>query len=110
MKRTVLFSASLATALGLFAIGASAQDQTPAQTQNRLSVVQIANMLEDQGYMVLEIELERGRYDVEMIDANGMQVEAYLDAATGAVLPYREDNDDRYERYGDDDRNDRDDD
>lgn len=108
MKRTVLFSASLATALGLFALGASAQDQTPAQTQNRMSIVQIATMLEDQGYTVLEIELERGRYDVEMIAANGMRVEAYLDAVTGTVLPYREDDDDRYERYDDDERNDRD--
>jgi uncharacterized membrane protein YkoI len=98
MKRTVLFSASLATALGLFALGASAQDQTPAQTPNRMSIAQIATMLEDQGYTVLEIELERGRYDVEMIDANGMRVEAYLDAGTGAVLPYREDDDDRDDR------------
>ena len=110
MKRTILFSASLATALGLFALGASAQDQTPAQTQNRMSIAQIATMLEDQGYTVLEIELERGRYDVEMIDAGGMQVEAYLDAATGAVLPYREDDDDRSERYDDDHRSDRHDD
>jgi len=98
MKRTILFSASLATALGLFALGASAQDQTPAQTQNRMSIAQIATMLENQGYTVLEIELERGRYDVEMIDANGMRVEAYLDAATGAALPYREDDDDRNDR------------
>jgi uncharacterized membrane protein YkoI len=98
MTRTILFSASLATALGLFALGASAQDQTPAQTQNRMSIAQIATMLEDQGYTVLEVELERGRYDVEMIDANGMRVEAYLEAATGAVLPYREDDDDRNDR------------
>jgi uncharacterized membrane protein YkoI len=53
-----------------------------------MSIAQIATMLEEQGYTVLEIELERGRYDVEMIDANGMRVEAYLDAVTGAVLPY----------------------
>ena len=110
MKRTILFSASLATALGLFALGASAQDQTPAQTQNRMSIAQIATMLEDQGYTVLEIELERGRYDVEMIDTNGMRVEAYLDATTGAVLPYRDDDDDRYDGYDDDDRGERDDD
>jgi transcriptional regulator of met regulon len=45
-----------------------------------------------------------------MIDANGMRVEAYLDAVTGAVLPYRDDDDDRYERDDDDDRRDRDDD
>ena len=98
MTRTILFSASLATALGLFALGASAQDQAPAQTQERMSLGQIATMLEDQGYTVLEIELERGRYDVEMIDAGGMRAEAYLDAVTGAVLPYRENDEDGYER------------
>jgi uncharacterized membrane protein YkoI len=108
MKRTVLFSASLATAVGLFALGAAAQDQTQAQTQDRMSIVQIATMLEEQGYTVLEIELERGRYDVEMFDANGMRVEAYLDAVTGAVLPYGDDDDDPYERDDDDDRRDRD--
>jgi hypothetical protein len=69
-----------------------------------MSIAQIATMLEEQGYTVLEIELERGRYDVEMIDANGMRVEAYLDAVTGAVLPYGDDDDDRYERDDDDDR------
>ena len=109
MKRTILFTASLATAVGLFAFGANAQDQVQAQTQDRMSIAQIATMLEEQGYTVREIELERGRYDVEMIDANGMRVEAYLDAVTGAVLPYRDDDDDRYDRE-DDDRGERDDD
>jgi len=60
-----------------------------------MSIAQIAAMLADQGSTVLEIELEHGRYDVEIIDANGMRVAAYLDAATGAVLPYRENDDDR---------------
>ncbi len=111
MKRTILFTAALGTAVGMFALGANAQQQTaPVQDQQRMSVAQIATMLEDQGYSVLEIELERGRYDVEMIDSNGMKVEAYLDPATGAVLPYRDDDDD-YRRGGDsDDRYDRDDD
>ena len=112
MKRTILFTAALATAVGMFALGANAQQQTaPVQDQQRMSVAQIATMLEDRGYSVLEIELERGRYDVEMIDSNGMRVEAYLDPATGEVLPYRDDDDDdRRDRDRDDDRYDRDDD
>ncbi|WP_416881607.1 PepSY domain-containing protein [Marivita sp.] len=111
MKRTIFFTAALATAVGMFALGANAQQQT-AQVQDpqRMSVAQIATMLEDQGYSVLEIELERGRYDVEMIDSNGMKVEAYLDPATGAVLPYREDDDDDRRDPNDDDGYDRDDD
>lgn len=108
MTRTILFATSLATAVGLFALGANAQQQNAeAQTQQRMSVAQVATMLEQQGYRILEIELERNRYDVEMIDANGMRVEAYLNPVTGAVLPYRDDDDDR--EY-DDDRDDRDDD
>jgi uncharacterized membrane protein YkoI len=67
-----------------------------------MSVAQIATMLEEQGYSVREIELERGRYYVEMINSNGMKVEACLDPATGAVLPYRDDDDD-YRRDRDDD-------
>jgi hypothetical protein len=97
MKRTILFSASLASALGLFALGATAQAQT-AQTQERMSIGEISTMLEGQGYNVLEIELERGRYDVDMLDGQGRKVEAYLDPATGEVLPYRAD--DRYDDDG----------
>jgi hypothetical protein len=102
MKRTVLFSASLASALGLFALGATAQTQ--AQTQDRMSIGQISTMLEGQGYKVLEIELERGRYDVEMLDGQGRKVEAYLDPATGEVLPYRDDDGYDDDRYDDDGR------
>jgi uncharacterized membrane protein YkoI len=110
MKRTILLTASLASAVGLFALGAQAQGaatqtQATAQAEQSMSITQIATMLEGQGYKVLEIELERGRYDVEMIDANGMRVEAYLNPVTGDVLPYRDDDDyrddDRYERYDD---------
>lgn len=94
MKRTILFTASLASALGLFALGAAAQ----SQTQERMSVVQIATMFEEQGYTVLEVEFERGHYEVDMLDGKGMKVEAYLDPVTGEVLPYRDDD------YDDDDR------
>ena len=98
MTRTILFSASLASALGLFAFGATAQQQTAqVQVKDRMSIAQVATMLEGQGYRVLEVELEHGRYDVEMIDANGMKVEAYLNPVTGEVLPYRDDDDDRYD-------------
>jgi len=105
MTRTILFTASLAAGLGLAALGATAQQQGgTGPAQDRMSIARIATMLEDQGYTVREIELERGRYDVEMIDARGMKVEAYLNPVTGEVLPYRDD-DGRYD--DDDDRSDR---
>ncbi|MBY4893333.1 PepSY domain-containing protein [Rhodobacteraceae bacterium N5(2021)] len=110
MKRTIVFTTALASAIGLVALGAQAQGmgtqaQIPAQAADFMSIAQIATLLEGQGYTVLEIELERGRYEVEMRDANGMRVEAYLNPITGEVLPYRDDDD-----YRDDDRSERDDD
>lgn len=103
MRRTILFTASLAAAIGLVALGAQAQSaatkveaqKTQAQTGHAMSIGQIATMLEDKGYRLLEIELEHGRYEVEMIDADGMRVETYLSPITGDVLPYRDDDDDR---------------
>jgi uncharacterized membrane protein YkoI len=88
-------TASLAAATSLVALGASAQQQggmasAPRQTQAPMGIVEVATMLEAQGYTVREIELERGRYEVEMINAEGMRVEAYLDPVTGKVLPYRD--------------------
>ena len=95
MKRTIQLTSAVAILVGLFAIAANAQQQTaPVQETQRMSVSQLAAMLEGQGYSILEIDLERGRYDVDMIDSNGMKVEAYFDAVTGAQLPYRE------SRYG----------
>jgi uncharacterized membrane protein YkoI len=89
--------------VGLLTLGASAQQQgNQVPSPQRMSIAQIATMLESQGYSVFEIELEHGRYDVEMIDAKGMRVEAYLDPTTGAVLPYRGGDDD-YRRGRDDD-------
>lgn len=104
MIRYRFFTATLAAGLALGTLGATAQQQDgPASARDHMSIAQIATMLEDQGYTVREIELERGRYDVEMIDAKGMKVEAYLNPVTGEALPYRDD-DDRY----DDDRYDKD--
>ena len=105
MKRTILFTGALASAASLFAIGAIAQDQgTPSPTpiQSRMSLVEIATMLENQGYTVREIEMENGHYDVEMTDANGLRVSAYLDPVTGDVLRHVEDDDYRKRSHNDD--------
>lgn len=96
MKRTIFLTATLASAVGLFGLGATAQQKgVQVEAKDNMSLAKLATMLEGQGYKVLEIELERGRYDVDMLDGNGMKVEAYLDPVTGEALPYRDD--DRYE-------------
>jgi uncharacterized membrane protein YkoI len=46
----------------------------------------VARKLEGQGYTVRGIERDDGAYEVEVTDADGMRLEAYLDPRTGEVL------------------------
>lgn len=106
MTRTTILSATVATALGLLALSANAQQQAASNSApSRMGIAAIATMLQEQGYSVLEIEMEHGRYEVKMLSGDGMRVKAYLDPETGAVLPYR----DSRKRWSDDDRYDDDD-
>ncbi len=57
-----------------------------------MSVSALATKLEGQGYRIREIEIDDGYYEVEMVDANGLRVEAYLDPVSGEPV--------RGERYG----------
>ena len=105
MTRSILFAASLLAATGLVAIGAPAQEQAapvkaPQQplTQEPATLAGVAAKLENEGYTIHEIELDHGRYEVKMIDARGLRVEASLDPVTGELLPYR---DHRYDRDDD---------
>lgn len=84
MRKTGLALAAL-----LLAGGAQAQGDGSGPAPI-MSVAEIAAMLEAKGYTIREIELERGRYEVEMIDRNGMRVEGYLSAVDGAPLPFHE--------------------
>lgn len=96
MTRTILFTAALATAAGLFALGAQASDdrarlENPPPRSEWMSIADLSAKLEAQGYTIREIEAERGAWDVEMTDANGMKVEAYLHPVTGEPLLYGDD-------------------
>jgi len=51
-----------------------------------MPVTAVAQKLEGQGYTVREIEREDGVYEVEVTDANGMRLEAYVDPRTGDIL------------------------
>jgi hypothetical protein len=107
MKRTTITLA--AAAVGLFALGAAAQSQNATvgqQSQDRMSLAQVATLLEGQGYVIHEIEWDDGGYEVEMRDANGLRVKAHLDPGTGEIRPYRDDDDHDYDdaHYGDPDR------
>ena len=89
----------LAATLVTFGVGAAAVSTAIAQTDDASSAVSVTSMLmadviaklEAQGYKVTEIEREGAYYEVEMRDANGFEVEAYVDAATGEPVPYDDD-------------------
>ena len=108
MKKTLLATTLIAVTATAFAVNAATdgvQTTSPAPT-TWMSVSDVAAKLEAQGYQVLEIEREDGRYyEAKMRDANGLKVEAYLDASTGEPLPMMSDsdNDDDDYRAKDDD-------
>ncbi len=94
MRKTLLTAAALAAAAGA-ALASDRDDRrqplTDAPRAEWMSVGQVAQKLEAQGYVVREIETERGAYEVEATDADGMRVKARVHPVTGAILPYGED-------------------
>ncbi|RBI83787.1 PepSY domain-containing protein [Rhodosalinus halophilus] len=105
MTRTILFTAALATATALFAVGVQASDDDARRFGDMppraewMSVADLAQKLEAQGYTIREIDTEYGVYEVEMTDPNGMRVEAYLHPVTGEPVQRRA----RDRDWGDDD-------
>jgi len=51
-----------------------------------MSVRAVAQKLENQGYVVREIERDDGAYEAKVTDATGRRVEAYVDPRTGDIL------------------------
>ncbi|MGJ8586242.1 MAG: PepSY domain-containing protein [Marinosulfonomonas sp.] len=110
MKTILLATTLIAAAATAFAVNAATDTAQPASPANIvwMPVGEIVAKMEAQGYQVLEIEREDGRfYEVEMRDANGFEVEAYLDATTGEPLRQMsdmgDDDDDTVGQYGDKD-------
>lgn len=58
-----------------------------------LPAMQIATQLIEQGYHVLEIERDDGRYEVKAFDSNGACVELDVDRRSGDVLRTKADDD-----------------
>ncbi|MBM1558583.1 PepSY domain-containing protein [Sulfitobacter mediterraneus] len=97
MKKILLATTLIAVTATAFAVNAATDTVQPASPTNIvwMPVGEIVAKMEAQGYQVLEIEREDGRfYEVEMRDANGFEVEAYLDATTGEPLRQMSDMDD----------------
>lgn len=110
MKKILLATTVIAVAATAFAVNAATDTVQPASPANIvwMPVGEIVAKMEAQGYQVLEIEREDGRfYEVEMRDANGFEVETYLDATIGEPLRQMsdmgDDDDDKVGAYGDKD-------
>ena len=98
MRKTLLIAAALAAAAPALAPAFASEDRdestrlrVDAPRSEWMSVSEIAAMMEQRGYTVREIEAERGAYEVEATDANGLRVEALVHPVTGEILPYGED-------------------
>jgi hypothetical protein len=90
MRRFVIAPAvalAIASAAGIAV--ASDDDRGPRVDVPRdqwMSIAQVADKLESQGYRVREIETEHGAYEVSVYDKDGRRSKLYLHPATGEVL------------------------
>ncbi|MBI1621204.1 PepSY domain-containing protein [Aquamicrobium zhengzhouense] len=76
-------ASSAAIFLGL-AAGAAFADS--AKAGNWLNIGELNNRLEAQGYTVLEVERDDGRYEVELLGQDGVRYEAKVDRTSGEIL------------------------
>jgi hypothetical protein len=87
--KTLLVALSVSV-LGITAVAA----QTPAsQGGEWLNIGALNSKLEAQGYNVLEVERDDGRYEVELTDANGDRYEAKVDRTSGKIIKRERDDD-----------------
>ena len=76
---------ALALATGLAAPALASDSQPAAPATPRLSLAEVAQRVEAEGYTIREIEAKRDGYEVEATDAAGRKVKADVDAVTGEV-------------------------
>lgn len=83
-------------AVGLLAAGTLVAPAAYAQssdTQPELSLSQIESRLSGQGFRVVEIERDDGRYEVKAWDAQNRCVELQLDRRSGEIVRNESDDD-----------------
>ncbi|ANP44978.1 PepSY domain-containing protein [Candidatus Viadribacter manganicus] len=81
-----------AAAMAAFALAAPASAQSVA-SQPELSLSQVEGRLTAQGFRVLEIERDDGRYEVKALNSAGACVELDVHRSSGEVLRTRSDDD-----------------
>ena len=91
--RGVLIAVGVASALGIFAVMANAQQSpaTPAAVQQTeaagfLSLTEISNRVTAEGLKVTELEVHDKIVEVEAVDSSNRELDLVLDRRTGEVL------------------------
>ena len=99
MTRILPLAAALALSAGLVTATAHASDSTsrafgtmPPRAE-WMKVSDLVRKFEAQGYTIHELDTDDGIYEIEMTDANGLRVEAYLHPVTGEPLQRQRDDD-----------------
>ena len=92
MKKAIAIAVAVAPlAIAAPALASDDDDRCPDLAADQwMSIADVASKLDGMGYQIREIERERNCYEVEGVDANGARFEAYVDPATGDILPPRE--------------------
>ncbi len=88
--KTALITVSAAL---LLTSAASAQVTSATSANDWMSVSALSSQLEAQGYTVLEVDRDDGRYEVELRDANGVKYEAKIHRTTGEIIERERDED-----------------
>jgi hypothetical protein len=93
--RKVLIPSAFAVALACSA-GFAMADNSPGKVAaaGSVSVEQITNRLQSQGYTVRKIKFDDGRYKVKAVDASGHKEKLYVNPQTGDVMSKGADDDD----------------
>lgn len=82
----VAFALAATASTGALAVDDLFKSRLNVPADQWLSPSEIATKLGDKGFRVVEIETDDGAYEVEMIDKNGVKIEAHVHPATGELL------------------------
>lgn len=90
MRKPILLSVLVLILFGsagaVFAGGNGNRYNIDAPRDQWMSVARIAEKYEARGYDVREVEIDDGVYEISVVDANGMRMEADVHPVTGEIL------------------------
>lgn len=86
IMKTKLLLAAAGLALSASVAFADAANRLNVPRGEWLSVAQVTEKLQAQGYTVREIESDDGAYEVELTSKDGLRIETHVHPATGEIM------------------------